>query len=214
MGTDNLHHKRKAKLNSDLKRKKAKREPYDRVLIVCEGEKTEPHYFSELKDHYRLNSANIKITGDCGSSPCSVLDKAEELQDQESKKGDAYDKIYCVLDKDCHTSYRETVSKINDLKEEGFEAVTSVPCFEYWLLLHFDYVTHPYCKTENKSICDKVIQELKLYLPDYEKGTSGLFVSLLDKMDGRLLHQNWYWLKQKEIIQITQAHAFMNWLNT
>ncbi|VAW46556.1 hypothetical protein MNBD_GAMMA03-583 [hydrothermal vent metagenome] len=60
MGTDNLHHKRKAKSISNLERKKAKRAPYDRVLIVCEGEKTEPYYFSELIDYYRLNSANIK----------------------------------------------------------------------------------------------------------------------------------------------------------
>ncbi|VAW44700.1 hypothetical protein MNBD_GAMMA04-1585 [hydrothermal vent metagenome] len=69
---------------------------------------------------------------------------------------------------------------------EQFEAITSVPCFEYWLLLHFNYITHPYCKTENKSICEKVIQELKCYLPDYEKGISGVFSELLDKMDGAI----------------------------
>ncbi|OPY61749.1 MAG: hypothetical protein A4E57_04133 [Syntrophorhabdaceae bacterium PtaU1.Bin034] len=46
MGTDDLYHKRKAKTARDLARKKATRAPYERVLIVCEGRKTEPYYFS------------------------------------------------------------------------------------------------------------------------------------------------------------------------
>ena len=184
MGTDNLHHKRKAKSISDLKRKKAKRAPYDRVLIVCEGEKTEPYYFSELIDYYRLNSANIEVTGNCGSSPSCVLTEAQKRQQQEIKKGDAYDKVFCILDKDCHKNYNKVLSEMSLLTE--FKAITSVPCFEYWLLLHFNYTTSPYCKTEKKSICDKVIQELKSYLPNYEKGTSGVFIKLLDKMDGAI----------------------------
>ena len=63
MGTDNLHHKRKAKRNRELKRNRAKRAPYERVLIVCEGEKTEPLYFKDLVSYYRLNTANVEICG-------------------------------------------------------------------------------------------------------------------------------------------------------
>lgn len=51
MGTDNLFHKRKAKKAGDLARRKARRAPYAKELIVCEGEKTEPYYFKSLKDH-------------------------------------------------------------------------------------------------------------------------------------------------------------------
>ena len=39
------------------------RESYDRVLIVCEGKKTEPSYFGDLLTHYRLSMANIEIVG-------------------------------------------------------------------------------------------------------------------------------------------------------
>ena len=42
-------------------RRDPEREPYDRVLIVCEGECTEPLYFEDLTDHYRLCTANIKV---------------------------------------------------------------------------------------------------------------------------------------------------------
>lgn len=40
MGTDDRFHKHKAKKASDLARRKARRAPYAKVLIVCEGENT------------------------------------------------------------------------------------------------------------------------------------------------------------------------------
>jgi hypothetical protein len=47
MGSNNLHHKRKARKAVSLQRQKAKRSAYDRILIVSEGQKTEPNYFME-----------------------------------------------------------------------------------------------------------------------------------------------------------------------
>ena len=79
MGTDNLHHKRKAKSVEDVRRQKASRESYDKVLIVCEGQRTEPLYLTEVKDHFEINSANIRITGDCGFDPVSVFKYAFQL---------------------------------------------------------------------------------------------------------------------------------------
>lgn len=76
MGSDNLHHKRKAKRDKDVGRKKASRAPYQKVLIVCEGGKTEPLYFNEIRDLYEINTANIRITGECGSDPISVVNHA------------------------------------------------------------------------------------------------------------------------------------------
>ncbi len=102
MGTDNLHHKRKAKQVSRLQRQNAKRKPYDKVLIVCEGEKTEPNYFNELKDHYEINTANIEIDGNCGSSPKSVVNHAINLYTKECDTDNGFDRVYCVFDKDSH----------------------------------------------------------------------------------------------------------------
>ena len=44
--------KRRRRLNE--RRRAPRREEYDRVLIVCEGEKTEVSYFSELLASYRI----------------------------------------------------------------------------------------------------------------------------------------------------------------
>jgi len=63
MGSDNLFHRRKAKKADALRREAQKREPYDVVLIVCEGDKTEPNYFKELRDAFKLSTANIRIAG-------------------------------------------------------------------------------------------------------------------------------------------------------
>jgi len=80
MGSDDLHHKRKARNARSFKRKRAKRAPYDMVLIVCEGEKTEPNYFRALVDDLQLNTANIVIAKNiAGSSPRTIVDFAFQI---------------------------------------------------------------------------------------------------------------------------------------
>ena len=184
MGTDNLHHKRKAKVVKELQRRRSRRASYDKILIVCEGEKTEPNYFQELVDFYKLNSANVEIDGSCGSSPKSVLERAEYLASSEKTKGDAYDRVYCVFDKDSHETYCETIKKIDNKRPvDIFYAVVSVPCFEYWILLHFNYTTKPFHQTGKSSVADEVIKDLKKYMPRYSKGDSNVFRQLVDQLD-------------------------------
>ncbi|WP_409439200.1 RloB family protein [Psychromonas sp. GE-S-Ul-11] len=184
MGSDNLHHKRKAKKTKDLQRKKSQRASYDKILIVCEGEKTEPNYSTDLVCYYKINTANVAIDGSCGSSPRSILKRAEDLAKNESKKGDGFDRIYCVFDKDNHETYDETVDKIASKKPKGiFYAAISVPCFEYWLLLHFDYTTKPYYKSGNSSIGNEVLKDLKAFYPNYEKGNDKVFSQLIGQLE-------------------------------
>jgi hypothetical protein len=184
MGSEDLHHKRKAKATRDLKRRASRRSSYDKVLIVCEGEKTEPNYFIELVNYYKLNSANVEIDGSCGSSPKSVLRRAEKLAKTEQDKGDGYDRIYCVFDKDSHETYEETKAKIALKKPAGlFFHIVSIPCFEYWLLLHFQYTTKPFSASGNSSISNEVLKELKRVMPEYSKGDEKVFCALLQQLE-------------------------------
>ena len=184
MGSDNLFHKRKAKNAAHLKRRGAKRAPYDKVLIVCEGSKTEPNYFVELSDHYKLNSANIAICGDCGSAPISIVGEAQKRYRKEQQKGDAFDRVYCVFDQDTHQSYNQAISEINRLKPANtFFAITSVPCFEFWLLLHFEYTTRAFHGIPGgDSAGEQMVKELKKYIPNYAKGTRDHFMPLIDQL--------------------------------
>jgi hypothetical protein len=183
MGSDNFHHKRRARAARSFKRKLAKRAPYDMVLIVCEGEKTEPNYFRALIDDLQLNTANIRIAKNtAGSSPRNVVDTARK----EYKKEKDYDAVYCVFDKDQHQSYAEALDIIRREKARGkrgcpIYAITSIPCFEFWILLHFTYTTKGF-DTGHGSICGNVISDLKKFLPDYEKGEANTYLIIKDRI--------------------------------
>ena len=184
MGQDNLHHKRNTRETNNLQRRKSRREVYEKVLIVCEGKKTEPNYFKELIVHYKLNTANVAIDGNCNSSPESVLKRAEDLVKIEGKNGDPFDRVYCVFDKDTHASYDKTIEKIKSKTPKNtYYAAISVPCFEYWLLLHFDKTTKPYHAKGHSSVANEVQKELKKHFPKYDKGNKTVFLDLIDKIE-------------------------------
>ncbi len=183
--------KRRTRSARSLRRNRPSRSPYDIVLIVCEGAKTEPFYFKELRDYFKLNTANIHICGEeCGSSPRDVVDYAI----QKSKENDTFDRIYCVFDKDRHATYYDSVNRIQQLNQrrKAIFAVTSVPCFEFWLLLHFKYTTRSYYIDSycGSSVCDKVIKELRQYLPNYKKGMSNIFEIIKDKLPDAITRAN------------------------
>lgn len=183
MGTDNLFHKRKARSAKQLSRRKAKRSPYAKVLIVCEGEKTEPHYFAGVQEYYELNTANIEITGETGSSPRSILSYARQRYREAKDAGDEFDKVFCVFDKDNHAGYYEVCQEIDSaVPKETFYHITSVPCFEYWLLLHFVYTTRPYESLPGNSSANQVLSDLRNYIPTYKKGDRGIFLALLEQL--------------------------------
>lgn len=184
MGSDNLFHRRKAKRVDQLARRKVRREPCAKVLIVCEGEKTEPLYLNDLKDHYGLNSANVEICGECGSDPRSIFDYAKRRYLIEKRADDPFSSVYCVFDRDNHAHYQSALDKIGRATPKNvYKAITSVPCFEYWLLLHFCYSTKSYEPLPGNSACKQLISELKKYLSNYEKGSAGIFLRLKPRLD-------------------------------
>jgi hypothetical protein len=189
MASDQLFHLRKAKRAESLRREAEKREPYDVVLIVCEGCKTEPKYLQELCDTFKLSSANVKIAGDeCGTSPRNVVNYALEMY----RKNKKYDRVFCVFDKDRHPTYNEALERIRTTKMgkgDSIEAITSVPCFEVWILLHFIYTTKAYCSTgKSGSICASVIKVLKKHIPEYDKGMENLFSFLNERLPEAMKH--------------------------
>ena len=74
MGSEDLFKKRKARRLKDQQRRIGFCQSYDRVLIVCEGEQTEPLYFESFKQEYDLSSANVVVTdASKGSDPVSII---------------------------------------------------------------------------------------------------------------------------------------------
>ena len=169
--------RRKPKNQHNLSRKKPKREPYNRVLIVCEGKKTEPYYFSDLRNHYGLSTANIAVTPANGSDPISIVKYAKKCQQDEKKQGEQFDRIYCVFDRDEHINFSAACDQI---VANGFQSVRSWPCFEYWLLLHFSYHRKPFLATQGRTAAQYCQSVLKTKMPTYLKGEKSLFSTLLN----------------------------------
>lgn len=165
-------------------RREAIREPYDTILIVCEGSKTEPYYFNRLRVIYRLSSANVKVLPAPGSDPMSVVRCAEkELETA------GYDRAYCVFDRNGHANYEQARSAITQSRHgQKIVAITSVPCFEVWVLLHFTYSASPFTAIGKESACDRVLKAVKKHFPAYAKGYAKTFDDLMPKLDEALRH--------------------------
>ena len=163
------------------------REPYDTVLIVCEGEKTEPNYFRKLRLSYRLSSANIEVTPAPGTDPKTIVAFAE-------KRLADYDKVFCVYDGDSDPSaFRQATQKIVTSAAGAagrWQAVTSTPCFEVWILLHFRYASAPFVGAGRISAGDRVVQEVRTHLPQYAKGDPTTYDQIESRMDAALVNGN------------------------
>ncbi len=192
MGSEDLFHKRKARAGADLQRKKRERARNKRYLIVCEGTKTEPHYFRDLLDDLKIRSQVVRIAPNDGVSPDRVVAHALVLYAEDAAAGDAFDTVYCVFDRDKHTTFDAAVQRTKDLTAEGkpFEAITSTPCFEFWLLLHFGYTAQPFHAAGKKSVGDQVVSALKAKpgFAKYGKGQKGVYTQLKDKLNDAVIH--------------------------
>ena len=192
MGSEDLFHKRKARAAADLVRQKRERARNKRYLIVCEGTKTEPHYLRELLDDLGIRPQMVRIAPNDGVSPDRVVAHAEKLFEEDAVAGDAYDLVYCVFDRDRHTTFDAAVQRTKDLSADGksFVAITSTPCFEVWLLLHFGYSAQPFHAAGKKSVGDQVVAVLKTKpgFEKYGKGQKGIYGQLKDKLTDALTH--------------------------
>jgi hypothetical protein len=203
MGKDSQPKHRQA---AQLARKTGQRESYDRILIVTEGSKTEPLYLGEIRSKLRLNTANVAVQhSQFGTTPLQVVEYAEQLflngdeAREIPKKG--FEQVYVVFDRDDHETYHNALDKAaarngklrNDLKQAvKFEAIASVPCFELWLLLHFEDVHAPLNRTE-------VYQRLRQHLPNYDKGQAGHYAQTCQNLADSSQ-------RAEHLAQLTTAH--------
>ena len=75
MGAD--HQAKHRQDGRSLRRKAASRKSADRVLIICEGSKTEPQYLDEIRQEQRLPTAYVYVIGAVeGNDPLSVVNYA------------------------------------------------------------------------------------------------------------------------------------------
>jgi hypothetical protein len=191
-----------------FRRKDSIRETSLTMLIVCEG-LTEELYFKNLRSLLGLKTTEIIIADNKkDSAPINLVKKAEELH----YRDDGYDNIFCVFDKDQHQSFHAARSKIQKLSSQKrmpipIEEAVSIPCFEFWVLLHFK-------KTDMAFKSSHEIIELlskNRHIKHYRKCDVVLMKTLMEKVDIAL--QNAIWLEKLGHIQnenpMTSVHKLV-----
>jgi hypothetical protein len=179
MPRDNHPRERQAQA---LARKKPKRPPFDRILIVTEGAKTELLYFEDIRKQQRIASAHIEVLHSAlGTEPRQVVDFAHQrfLANRE------FDCVFAVFDRDDHRTYPDALARArtldnklrNDIRQlVRFFAVPTVPCFELWLLLHYQNQIAPLHRSD-------AFNRLKTYIPGYSKGARDIYALTEPKID-------------------------------
>jgi hypothetical protein len=145
-------------------------EAQPRILIVCEGNKTEPLYFNALRRYRRLSATQIDIVpgGISGSDPRSIVKYARKRKKRMKRRGRRFDSVWCVFDRDEHPRIHEAFLW---LRESHFDVAFSNPCFELWFLLHYQDIEEPLDRFE-------ALRRLRRLMPEYRK-TSSIFYLLI-----------------------------------
>ncbi|WP_326554283.1 RloB family protein [Micromonospora sp. NBC_01813] len=118
----------------DLRRRTATRPERRTIVIFCEGEASEPDYLNALKrlPDIRDNTAiNIEIDPERGV-PLTLVKRAVERS-----ADDEVDECWCVFDVEWPKHHPHLVRAIRLAAEHGVRLAVSNPCFELWLILHF-----------------------------------------------------------------------------
>jgi len=118
------------------------RQKRKRYLIVCEGEKTEPHYFESLKATLPrgvLEVVEFRISGKGFNTESLVRDALVLRKQREAESGRAVDKLWVVFDKDSFMpdAFNGAITLCENTPQT--EAAWSNEAFELWYLLHFGY---------------------------------------------------------------------------
>jgi hypothetical protein len=139
------------------------REPKSIILVICEGQCTEPQYLTGLKRACRNSRVFVKIADEHGT-PYTLVDAARQVKRKSQKRARYvedehinYDHVWCVFDVDSHPKVAEAKIMAN---ANGIRLAVSNPCFELWLLLHFRDNPGP---QDRATLRDRVEKILKGY---------------------------------------------------
>lgn len=123
-------------------------------LIVCEGTKTEPNYFSSFEHNLPPYTLDIETQGK-GLDPLGVVEAAIELKRQSSKP---LSRVWVVFDRDDFQPVRFHMA-IEKAEANGIQCAWSNEAFEFWYFLHFQYRDVPMSRDDYQKCIEKEINK-------------------------------------------------------
>lgn len=104
--------------------------------MVTEGQ-TEKEYIEGLKQHLRSNETP-QVTPTKVVNGKGEPDRVMQTAQARSKDAD-FDEVWLLLDVDEHA---RLIPVVDEARRFGFFAAVSNPCFEVWVVWHFEDVSH------------------------------------------------------------------------
>ena len=165
----------KKRSNASYRQKNVGRKKRKIILIVCEGEKTEPNYF----DGFRLSVVHAFGTG---KNTLSLVDETTRIKkDFEKEYGkDSIESVWCVFDRDIKkdkSNEDDFDNAIRKAEKKGYKVAYSNDSFELWFLLHFKYFD---AQITRKQYCEKLTKELN---NKYKKNEVDMYNILLERQN-------------------------------
>ncbi len=124
----------------NLSRRPATVDPAIKFTIFSEGKNTEPGYFNQIDRETPNALVTVQVNGAAGV-PKTLGEKALAFRRKHFKRGkhlnsfEENDQVWVVFDRDEHDKVKET---IDNLKANKIGVAFTNPCFELWLVLHYE----------------------------------------------------------------------------
>jgi hypothetical protein len=154
---------------SYMDRREDEFDEHPRILIVCEGAKTEPNYFNS----FRVTTLVVKVIG-AGMNTQSLVDETVRLM-----REDDYDQVWVVFDKD-DFPIDQFENAISSAESHSINVAYSNQSFELWYLLHFEYLTSALSRSQYMRKLNEWLKPLGL---TYQKNTGNMYSILRCNMD-------------------------------
>jgi hypothetical protein len=150
----------------------ARRASGETFLITVEGKATELAYLKKIREKLSLKAIAVEIVHGNHTDPIGIVKEAIEFRNRQLAKvaistvAQPFDRTWVIFDRERQNHpRREQLPKALQLAaDNGIEVALSIPTFEFWLLLHYEFTTKAF------DGCEPATKALKKFIQQYEKG--------------------------------------------
>ena len=160
-----------------LERRKIKSRPErKRRLIICEDTTGGLYYFKDMVKDFKLEKVVDVNYCKSGNDPGNIVKMAKDNKNY-------YEKIYCVFDRNGHTTYKSAL----DQCKGNIVAINSVPCFEYWILSHWEYSTKPFVKADSGQSSSEMLERaIRKHCPTFSKTSKNIYEETRNQLNNAI----------------------------
>jgi hypothetical protein len=141
----------------------------EKILIMCEGEKTEPNYFwGFTKDKNKLEVIGL------GCTPDKLVEEAIRKKQDAQDNNIPFNQVWCVFDRNSFEAQAFNRA-LQIASNNKIKVAYSNQAFEIWYLIHLNYCKSALLRTDYPRMLEELLGHR------YEKNSETMYQELKDK---------------------------------